>query len=263
MTSVSDVEAVPVMVDGAQRPLVSDVAEVAYGSMPGEYDRYNQQRMLTLVANVGGEDLGRVAARIDAAIKDAGAPPRGVSVDVRGQIAPMRQTFSNLTLGMALAIVAIFLLLAANFQSLRLAFVVISTTPAVIAGSALALLLTGTTLNLQSFMGAIMAIGVAVANAILLVTFAEDRRLRGASSDDAAVEGAKARLRPILMTATAMIAGMIPMALALGERRADRAVGTRGDRRPLYRDARHASHPAHYLCRSAAAGQHALGLPRS
>jgi multidrug efflux pump subunit AcrB len=127
----------------------------------------------------------------------------------------MRQTFSNLTLGMALAVVAIFLLLAANFQSLRLALVVISTAPAVVA--ALALLITGTTLNLQSFMGAIMAIGVAIANAILLVTFAEDRRRGGASSDDAALAGAKARLRPILMTATAMIAGMIPMALALGE----------------------------------------------
>jgi multidrug efflux pump subunit AcrB len=120
-------------------------------------------------------------------------------------------------LGIALAIVAIFLLLAANFQSLRLAFVVISTAPAVIAGSGLALLLTGTTLNLQSFMGAIMAIGVAVANAILLVTFAEDHRRGGASSYDAARQGATARLRPILMTATAMIAGMIPMALAIGE----------------------------------------------
>jgi multidrug efflux pump subunit AcrB len=218
MTSVADIENVPVMMDGAQRPLVSDVAKVAYGSMPGEYDRYNQQRMVTLVANLGREDLGRVAAKIDAAIKNAGAPPRGVDVDVRGQIAPMRQTFSNLTIGVALAIIAIFLLLAANFQSLRLAFVVISTTPAVIAGSALALLLTGTTLNLQSFMGAIMAIGVAVANAILLVTFAEDHRRReDASSVDAAVQGAKARVRPILMTATAMIAGMLPMALALGE----------------------------------------------
>jgi len=217
MTSIKDVENLPVMVNGAQRPLVSDVAEVAYGSMPGEYDRYNQQRMVTLVANLGGEDLGRVAARIDAAIKDAGAPPRGINVDVRGQIAPMRQTFSNLTLGIALAIIAIFLLLAANFQSLRLAFVVISTAPAVIAGSGLALLLTGTTLNLQSFMGAIMAIGVAVANAILLVTFAEDHRRGGASSHDAALVGATARLRPILMTATAMIAGMVPMALALGE----------------------------------------------
>lgn len=218
MTSISDIENIPVMVDGAQHPLVSDVAEVNYGSMPGEYDRYNQQRMVTLVANLGREDLARVAASIDAAIEKIGPPPRGVNVDVRGQIAPMRQTFSNLTIGVTLAIVTIFLLLAANFQSLRLAFVVICTTPAVVAGSALALFMTGTTMNLQSFMGAIMAIGVAVANAILLVTFAEDHRRSGeGSAADAAVAGAQARLRPILMTATAMIAGMLPMALALGE----------------------------------------------
>jgi len=217
MISIGDVQNIPVMLDGAQRPLVSDVAEVVYGSMPGEYDRYNQQRMVTLVANIGGDDLGRVAGRIDDAIKHAGTPPRGVSVDVRGQIAPMRQTFSSLAVGVALAILAIFLLLAGNFQSLRLAFIIISTTPAVIAGSALMLLLTGTTLNLESFMGAIMAIGVAVANAILLVTFAEEHRRTGASSVDAAIEGATARLRPILMTATAMIAGMVPMAVALGD----------------------------------------------
>jgi multidrug efflux pump subunit AcrB len=115
------------------------------------------------------------------------------------------------------AVVVIFLLLAANFQSLRLAFVVVSTVPAVLAGVVLMLLLTGTTLNVQSFMGAIMAIGVAVANAILLVTFAEHGRRRGGSALDAAIDAARARMRPVLMTSAAMIAGMIPMALALGE----------------------------------------------
>jgi multidrug efflux pump subunit AcrB len=111
----------------------------------------------------------------------------------------------------------IFLLLAANFQSVRLAFVVISTVPAVLAGVAIALWLTGTTLNVQSFMGAIMAIGVAVANAILLVTFAEQARRRGVSPAVTAIEAARARMRPVLMTSAAMIAGMVPMALALGE----------------------------------------------
>jgi multidrug efflux pump subunit AcrB len=113
--------------------------------------------------------------------------------------------------------VVIFLLLAANFQSLKLSFLVVSTTPAVIAGVVLMLGVARTTLNIQSFMGAIMAVGVAVANAILLVTFAERSRLDGASASDAAVEGARSRLRPILMTSTAMIAGMAPMALGLGE----------------------------------------------
>src|SRR5213078_2684113 len=111
----------------------------------------------------------------------------------------------------------ILLLLTAYFQSFRLAVVVVSTTPAVIAGVVLALLATRTTLNIQSFMGAIMAIGVAVANAILLATFAEQGRREGKSAVDAAVDAAKHRLRPILMTSCAMIAGMVPMALGLGE----------------------------------------------
>jgi multidrug efflux pump subunit AcrB len=118
---------------------------------------------------------------------------------------------------LGLAVVAIFLLLTAYFQSLRLALVCVSAVPAVVAGVALALRFTGTTLNLQSFMGSIMAIGVAVANAILLVTFAERSRRTGVASADAAVEGAQGRLRAILMTACAMIFGMLPMALGLGE----------------------------------------------
>ena len=119
--------------------------------------------------------------------------------------------------GLLLAVVMIFLLLAANFQSVKLSVIVVSTVPAVIAGVVLTLWLTGTTLNIQSFMGAIMAIGVAVANAILLVTFAERSRLDGMAADAAAVDGAQSRLRPILMTSFAMIAGMMPMALGLGE----------------------------------------------
>jgi multidrug efflux pump subunit AcrB len=138
-------------------------------------------------------------------------------VDVRGQIAPMDTLFDGLRTGLVMAVVVIFLLLAANFQSLRLSFVAVSTVPAVLAGVVLSLWLTRTTLNVQSFMGAIMAIGVAVANAILLVTFAERARVEGLPAREAAVEGARTRLRPILMTSAAMIAGMVPMALALGE----------------------------------------------
>ena len=111
----------------------------------------------------------------------------------------------------------ILLLLAAYFQSFRLALVVVLTTPAVLAGVALALFLTRTTLNIQSFMGAIMAIGVAVANAILLVIFAERARRQGATAVDASIDGAQHRLRPILMTSCAMVAGMLPLALAMGE----------------------------------------------
>lgn len=182
-----------------------------------EYDRINGLWLLTLSANTVGEDLGRVASGIDTAIQRPGTPPRGVTVQVRGQIAAMRETFTNLGIGLLLAVVVIFLLLAANFESMRLSFVVLTISPAVICGVILMLLITNTTLNLESFMGAIMAIGVATANAILLVTFAEQYRREGASSLMAAIQGTRTRMRPILMTSMAMIAGMIPMALALGE----------------------------------------------
>jgi multidrug efflux pump subunit AcrB len=175
------------------------------------------QRQVTLTANVVGEDLGTTSRKISEALAKVSVPSARVTLNVRGQIAPMTQMLDSLRSGLALAVVVIFLLLAANFQSLKLSFVVISTVPAVIAGVALALWLTGTTLNLQSFVGAIMAVGVAVANAILLVTFAERARMAGATAQAAAVEGARSRLRPILMTSLAMIAGMMPMAIGLGE----------------------------------------------
>jgi multidrug efflux pump subunit AcrB len=217
MNSIEDIESVPAMPSGAQGPLIGDVAQVSYGSMPGEYDRYNQQRMVTLTANIAAADLGSVASEVTAAIQRAGDPPRAVTVNLRGQVPPMRQTLSGLGIGLALAIVVIFLLLAANFQSMRLAFIVLSTIPAVILGVVVALWITGTTLNVQSFMGAIMAVGVSVANAILLVTFAENYRREGEPTEAAAMRGASSRLRPILMTSIAMIAGMTPMALAIGE----------------------------------------------
>jgi multidrug efflux pump subunit AcrB len=152
--------------------------------------------------------------------------PFDVTADVRGQVAPMQQMFGKLgggkwfeglTLGLGMSVVAIFLLLVAYFQSIRLALISLSAAPAVIAGVAVMLVATGTTLNIQSFMGAIMAVGVATANAILLVTFAEESRQSGASSTAAAVEGARSRLRAILMTACAMMIGMVPLALGIGE----------------------------------------------
>jgi multidrug efflux pump subunit AcrB len=146
-----------------------------------------------------------------------GEPPAGVQVDVRGQIEPMNQMFRGLTTGLALTVAVILLLLTAYFQSLRLALVALATVPAVLGGVALALVLTHTTLNIQSFMGAIMAIGVAVANAILLVTFAERARRETGDARAAGVAGARGRARAILMTSCAMVAGMVPMALGLGE----------------------------------------------
>ncbi len=216
MASAQDVAEIPVMQNGASRPLLGDVAEIKNGTMPGEVERYDMQRVVSMTANVHGRPLGEIGAELQAAIRRAGDPPKGATVAVRGQFPALKETLDGLRSGILLAIGAVFLLLAANFQSVRLALAVLLTIPAVLLGVALILLLTGTTLNLQSYMGAIMAIGIAVANSILLVTFAEARRKEGASSTEAAETGATGRLRAVLMTAFAMIAGMVPMALSTG-----------------------------------------------
>lgn len=219
MNSLERIETTPIQRPGLDRQiLLRDVARVRPGTTPGEYDRYNMKRSVSMTANVEGADWGRIAGEIERAIQRAGEPPKGVVVDVRGQIKPMEEILQGLGIGLAMSIVVILLLLTANFQSIKLALVVVSTTPAVIAGVVVMLRLTNTTINLQSFMGSIMAIGVAVANAILLVTFAEHhRRDSYAEAGRAAIEGAKGRLRPILMTSCAMIAGMVPMALGWSE----------------------------------------------
>jgi multidrug efflux pump subunit AcrB len=214
ITSLATVRDIPVMPGQSQHPLIGDLAKVGEGTIMGEYDRRNGLWMLTLSANIAGQDLGNVSTSIDAAIRRAGTPPRGTSVQVRGQIEPMHDTIDNLSIGLGLAVLAIFLLLAANYESLRLAFVVLATVPATICGVILILLITHTSLNIESYMGGIMAVGVGTANAILLVTFADQHRRSGASAFDAGIEGVKERMRPILMTSAAMIAGMIPMALA-------------------------------------------------
>ena len=220
MASMEDVAEIPVMPRSADGqtggPLLEDVAKLSFGTAMGEVDRYNMQRVVSLTANISGKPLGVVAGELRQAVARAGAPPRGTTIDVRGQIPPLEQTLSGLRIGLLISILVIFLLLTANFQSFRLAFAVVSTVPAVLCGVLLMLLATGTTLNVQSFIGAIMSIGIAVANAILLITFAEMSRREGAPVIDAAVEGSRSRLRAILMTASAMIAGMIPIAFGVG-----------------------------------------------
>jgi multidrug efflux pump subunit AcrB len=197
--------------------LVRDVAAIERGTMPGQYDRYNMKRQVTLTANISGTDLGSVATQVREAIKKAGVTPTGTTVELRGQIPPMQEMESGLTIGLFLAVVAVFLLLTASFQSLRLALACVSTIPAVVAGVVVMLYLTNTTINIQSFIGTIMAVGVAMANAILLVTFARNRQRETKDTKTAAVIGAGSRMRAILMTSAAMIAGMMPMALAFGE----------------------------------------------
>jgi multidrug efflux pump subunit AcrB len=216
-SSAESVEAIPVAQGQRPYPLVGDVASISEGTIIGQYDRYNQQRMITVTADIADVDLGTAAREVSAALRAVGEAPPGTAVMVRGQIAPMEQTLAGLQRGLVLAVLAIFLLLGAFFQSLRLALVVIAAIPAAIAGVLAALTLADSTLNVQSFMGAIVSIGIAVANAILLATFAERARISGAPATEAAIDGAQSRLRPILMTTSAMVVGMVPLAAGSGQ----------------------------------------------
>jgi multidrug efflux pump subunit AcrB len=217
MDSVAAVGSVPVMTGGAVRPALEDVAEIGTSLAMGSVERYNMQRVVSLTANLQGVALGEAAEQVKASVKRAGDPPKGAKVQLRGQIPSLEATTENLSTGILLSLAAIFLLLTAFFQSFRVSAAILSTAPAVLAGSAVALVVTGTTLNVQSFMGTVMATGIAVANAILVCSFAESARRGGADPLDAARQGATGRLRAILMTATAMTAGMLPIALGMGE----------------------------------------------
>ena len=213
MKGLEDLRNLPITAQNKPPVPLRNIAKISEGSVIGQYDRYNMARTVSITANLHDQALGVIAKKVEKVIADNPAPA-GVSVTLRGQVPPLKELQSGLQTGLLIAIVTIFLLLVANFQSVRLALMVLTTIPAALLGVVLALMLTGTTLNLQSFMGAIMSVGVAVANAILLVTCAHRAQLTGLSKRDAALESATTRLRPILMTTLAMIAGMIPMALA-------------------------------------------------
>jgi multidrug efflux pump subunit AcrB len=216
-TTLEDLSNVPVSSQDGKSVLLRNVAKLSEGSAVGQYERYNMARVVSITANIHGADLGSVAKAVSRAIAEVGTPPPKTSVAVRGQTVPLNELLTSFRNGLILSVIVIFLLLGANFQSLRLSVVVVSTVPAVLAGVVLALWATDTTLNIQSAIGSIMAIGVAVANAILLVSFAERSRMGGMNAGEAAVDGARSRLRPILMTSCAMIAGMVPLAVGLGE----------------------------------------------
>jgi multidrug efflux pump subunit AcrB len=216
MTSLNSLKEVP-LVKGQNRPVLEDVATFATTTTPGEYDRSGPRRYLTIGASVNDLDLGKATEHVQKQVKNMGTLPRGVKVEIRGMSALLGETLDSLQNGLAFAILVILLLLTANFESFKVALTVVSTIPAVILGALTALLITGATLNLQSYMGMIMSTGVSVANAILIVTNAEKLRLDLRNAERAAVISASVRLRPILMTSMAMVVGMIPMASGLGE----------------------------------------------
>ncbi|MBT9395093.1 efflux RND transporter permease subunit [Hymenobacter sp. NST-14] len=216
LTQLQDLEALPVKA-GQARPTIGEVATVSARMMPGQIDRQGPYRLVSITANVQDRDLGTAAQAVRQALQQVGEPARGVMANLVGQPQLLEDTMSSLQTGLGMAIVVIFLLLAANFQSFRLSLVVLSVVPAVVAGSLLMLLACGATLNLQSYMGMIMSVGVSVANAILLVTSADHLRHEHRDVPLAARLAADTRIRPILMTSIAMIAGMLPMASGLGE----------------------------------------------
>lgn len=216
MASVGDVGEIAVRRDSL-RPVLGDVATLRTGKTYGEADNLGAMPMLSVTANVHRLDLGTATTRVKAALARLGAPPRGMTVETKGLSVTLDETLGGLQSGLGIALVVIVLMLAANFQSFKLALSVLVTAPAVLLGSLALLLATGSTLNLQSYMGIIMSVGVSIANAVLLVTNAEELRKESGDALAAAREAAKLRIRPIVMTSLAMIVGMVPMAIGHGD----------------------------------------------
>jgi multidrug efflux pump subunit AcrB len=220
MDSLQDLQTIPVAKgDGTEpSPLLESVASVHREAGPAVVSHYNVQPVIDIFGSVQGRDLGGVARDIqpiiDAARKDL---PRGSQIVVRGTIETMRSSFLGLIAGLALAIILVYLLIVVNFQSWLDPFIIISALPAALAGIVWMLFLTHTTLSVPALTGAIMCMGVATANSILVVSFAKDELARGRAAFDAALEAGFGRFRPVLMTALAMIIGMVPMALGFGE----------------------------------------------
>lgn len=199
------------------RPVLGDVATITPDTTYGEADNLGAMPYLSVTANLNKTDLGHANKDVAAAIKSLGQLPRGVTIEQIGLGKVLDETLSSLQTGLFVAIVVIFLMLSANFQSFKVPLVVLATVPAVILGSLILLKLTGSTLNLQSYMGIIMSVGVSIANAVLLITNAEELRQHNGDALKSAREAAGLRLRPIIMTSVAMVAGMLPMAIGEGE----------------------------------------------
>jgi multidrug efflux pump subunit AcrB len=216
MNSIRDIGETPI-VPNLPRPQLSDVATLKIDSVYGEDDNIGATPVLSVTANLNKKDLGRATTDVNKAIASIGKLPRGLTIETRGLSQVLTETLDSLQTGLITAVIVIFLMLAANFQSFKVSLVTLCTVPAVLLGSLGLLMLTGSTLNLQSYMGMIMSVGVSISNSVLLVTNAEELRLLHGDALKAAREAAATRLRPILMTSVAMVVGMIPMASGLGE----------------------------------------------
>jgi multidrug efflux pump subunit AcrB len=217
--SLQDLQNVPISGATTPRPqILGDVASIERGNGMAVISHYNTRRVVDIYGSVEGRDLGAVGRDV-ARIVEASRPhlPRGSFVTVRGQVETMRASYVGLLAGLAFAVLLVYLLIVVNFQSWLDPFIIITALPAALAGIIVFLFLTGTTLSVPALMGAIMCMGVATANSILVVSFAKERLAAHGDAREAAIEAGVTRFRPVLMTALAMIIGMIPMALALGE----------------------------------------------
>jgi multidrug efflux pump subunit AcrB len=216
MQSEVDINAIPLLRNSI-RPVLGDVATITPSVTYGENDNLGAIPFLSVTANVYDNDLGSAQDDVKTAIESLGELPRGLFVEPIGLGKVLDETLTSLQEGLLVAVVVIFLMLAANFQSFRVSFIVLTAVPAVVLGALLALFVTGSTLNLQSYMGIIMSVGVSIANAVLLITNAEQIRRHTGDAVAAAREAVTLRLRPIIMTSVAMIAGMLPMAIGHGD----------------------------------------------
>ncbi|WP_316804426.1 efflux RND transporter permease subunit [Pedobacter nototheniae] len=216
MNSKEDIGEIPVLRNTA-RPVLSDVATIEPDTTYGENDNLGATPYLSVTANLYHTDLGTATKDVSKAIKKVGELPRGLIITPIGLSKVLTETLGSLQSGLLVAIVVIFLMLSANFQSFKVPLVILATVPAVVLGSLLLLTLTGSTLNLQSYMGIIMSVGVSIANAVLLITNAEHLRKHNGNALESAREAAALRLRPIIMTSVAMVMGMLPMAIGHGE----------------------------------------------
>jgi multidrug efflux pump subunit AcrB len=216
MSSENEINEIPLLKNSA-RPVLGDVATITPDTTNGENDNLGATPYLSVTANLYKTNLGTAAKDVQQAINSLGELPRGMNVELIGMSKVLDETLSSLQTGLLVAIVVIFLMLAANFQSFKVSLIVLTTVPAVVFGSLLLLTLTGSTLNLQSYMGIIMSVGVSIANAVLLITNAEQLRKLNGNAVKSAKEATSLRLRPIIMTSIAMIMGMLPMAIGHGE----------------------------------------------
>lgn len=201
----------------SDRPVLGDVATITPTTTLGESYNLGTMAYTTVTANIHKMDLGTAQKDVQAAIASIGELPKGVNIHVAGMAPVLDDTMNSLGTGLLIAIVVIFLMLAANFQSFRVSAVILTTVPVVILGSLMLLKLTDSTLNLQSYMGIIMAVGVSISNAVLLISNAESLRLQNGNALVSAIQAVSLRIRPIVMTSLAMMAGMLPMAIGLGD----------------------------------------------